>query len=77
MKGLKTREKRALAQEAARVAASNKPGSMTSKVLSFKGSSSRKNDDFTGQNVLSYDKGAASRRLARTSKGLFSYMSAN
>lgn len=77
MKGLKTREKRALAQQAARLAASNKPGSMTSKILSFKGSAGSKNDGASGQNVLCYDKAAASRRFARTSKGLFSYKSAN
>ncbi len=76
MKGLKTREKRALAKEAAHVAASKKPGNMTSKILSFSGSSGRKSDDLLDQNVLSYDEAAKSRRVNRTNKGLFSYHSA-
>ena len=74
MKGLKTREKRALAAQAASVANRDTPGSMTSKILSFKGSAGRKSDNGSfGRNVLSLSDGAMSRRVARTTKGLFSY----
>jgi len=77
MKGLKTREKRALAMQAARLAAKEKPGNMTSKILSFAGSSGRKTSKIVSRNVLSFDDGFAIRKRARTTKGLFSYKSMN
>ena len=77
MKGLETREKRALAKRAVAVAEVPPQGSMTSRILPFVRIASRATGTSAeAGSVASLGEASKRRRISKTSRGLFSYISA-